>query len=611
MHRNEARTNDYKLDIVLLIGPDRPGETYMQDFFQEITAICKSQQLKFRILGDGKTFIEPEEIKNIGKTNHLAFYGHGKIYNDMHYINFWEGNISSLGIVLLMQTQTDAESILFCSCNGGKIVDNFEKKLVNLKNGTSLFAPSGEDDVSFQDNNQDIIKNFVKKILPSQNASMISLVADSIKTIPQTMKFLNLSYPHGAMIKDVYMKSIKSFKIARTDRRLYFNINEFYQFQLNAFIQFLKNNHLYENEINSLQLEMQPEEIEAYRELSLINHIKHNSEADKEIIEHLLQQSTFGPELLAITIILHRIQHHHKNMENMVQLILNHLENVTVNQTVNSFAPKNTDWKKLVEKHGKKALLLKFYTPLTLALTDREFKIDNHTLITFVPTNYYLVKTLLDNGADMYLPDILGRVPAVFLNTEFYQGLFVQEMNEAKEAEKRLNCAIILLYALEKSEHLSFMDFYEQVQDAKYNKNEWSVLSGANSDSNLLRGISYPPKNKKVLEAYKNYLEAANNINLKDLLKLFVKKKPECINQLDSEGYSLLHHIALKANYDKNFLHDLLVQDSLKAEETKEEKNPQHTFPPHIKLFKFPAKNEEDEIQEKTSVSKSGMINKK
>jgi len=583
---------DEILDIVVLIGIDTEGYAVMQDTCEKLTALCKSQQLKFRILGDGKTLVDMAEIEKLPRANHLVIQAHGSVSDGEHTITLCK-NYSNISLEILQKIQesTNVKNMLVCACYGGKIIDDAKNSpLQAFLNGTTLLAPSAEDEISLHDNNEKMITNFIKKIFPSQKISMFDVVVDMIITTPDSKVFAHQPYPKNETSDNL---PLESHTMRRTDRRLYINIEAFCEYQLNDFKQFIKEKLFAEKEISRLQLKMTPEEIEAYQESSLNTHVTHNHKLDREIIDTLLQKTRFGPGLLATAIAMHRIPHDHKNMEDMVQIILNHLNNVILEQTVNSFAPKKTDWKPLIEKHGKIVLTLKFYTPLTLALADKEFKIDGRTLIAFEPTNHAVVKVLLDHGADMYLPDLLGRTPARFLINQFYQSLFVNELKELKEVMNRANCAEIFLNKLNEPESLSHSFLINQIKEVLHTKDYLNFLCARNKDANFFNGEYYPPQSKIVFEAYKNYLEAANKINITDLLDIAKKRDtPDLLNTLLENVPDTPDIAAYKKNLEEN-------------------KHDSHDTSLHVKLSKFPAKKEADVKTELSSVKNSISLNKK
>jgi len=550
------------LDVVIIVGKDRESESFMQECVHNVKTACKNRNLTFYIVGDGESKVDPAAISKLKKATHVIILGHGSAEKNEHYIDIFKNHSNiSYHIIQQVQTQTGAKNILLCACFGGKVVYDIRNcPYPVLQQGTSLFIPSPKDEVSFIDNNNKIIYDFINKISPSKTTSMLSLYADTIKSIPDTMVYFH---------QPEYQYKTVSHVTKRQDREVYLEVDKYYEYRINTLNDFI-NEIVFDGECHSLISELQenfpgfeqyreklmlsysreklapshnvtslmsvtmsPEERESFQAISLLNYIAHN---DVNIVDALLKNNRFTIDLLAIAIISHAEKYHKEDMSSIVEVLLKHGSHCRLVQNVNTFASDMTlaDYYSLYDIHGFKAFIFLMYTPLTLALTNGDINIGPINIINLKPINTGVVKILLDKGADIYLSDSLGNIPAGFLRQSWYQDLFIDKFEELKEIRYFMVYAEAILNGLNDKEKIEHKEMFDKIKNVFFKYDEWKRLSELNNDMDLFKDKDkvYPPTTKEVFNAYTGFLKSANEIQVKDLFAIAEKSHSGLMDKL-------------------------------------------------------------------------------
>jgi hypothetical protein len=395
------RKNGQVLDFVFFIGKDNPGETAHAKLYKKIKADCEAKNLKYVILGDGVTGVNLNDIKNLPNANNAVIYGHGNVRNGRHIISLMNKVSDSLDIVKAIQERIKCKNIIYCSCFGGKIIDDMKNSnnKNELQEGTFFAAYSAPDDMSLAIDTVSIIDIVINATKTGAMAPMFHCNRDIIKTITQTMVF-------AYQLKD----ELVSQTLLRKNREIYLEVEKFCEYQLSEFNKFIdsllmnKNNESLLKELKNqfpnvnfedreknitaekiplLQLWMTKQQIEAFQQRSLDNHCVHN---DTKVVSALLDKIPFEPRLLPLVILSNKSG----MLDDMIKTLLE--KNATHGQTVNAF--KSDDVDSDVDIYS--------YSPLTFSIEYAK--------------NTTSVRSLLQLGADIHLPDKEGRIPAEMLS---------------------------------------------------------------------------------------------------------------------------------------------------------------------------------------------------
>lgn len=535
------------IDCVIVLGVDNPEETTKQNLYQAVKDICTEQGLKYVILGDGKNPVPTDEIARLPKARNIIISTHGDIKNQHHTCTL--GNPEpeiSVDLIKKLQTQTGAGNIIFTACFAGKIIEELSNsKSRELQEGTQLFTPSPINDVTYSDNNQQIITAYLKQMQPGQAPSMISFVKDTIKTIPQTMVYAY--QPEDSALGPT---PIQSHTIRRTDRGIYHQAEAFCEYLLASFNDFMDQlvltgdklllsklekelPHLFaeyhrnlntENQIKLLQLNMNDKEKAQYHHSSLINHVRHN---DVNIIDALLEKTQFSADLLYYAIATPYVT----NLENMVKTILKHHANQPHGQDVNNFTT--------TQYHSN-------YTPLTLAI-----KCDKPET----------VKTLLLLGADIRNRDNGNRSPMSMICEKgaTYNRICYELINEVNNTVKYLK-----LLPEEYKNQGDVAAILELSQLFSVKQTDIDLVKMKNTDAIkklevYLSVLSFLPLEKLLITAIQNKITPVINKALDQDSHLYRAIKSGNLNQLDN--YFAAGLDINSANTDGNTLFHLAIKE--------------------------------------------------
>jgi len=501
------KENGVELDFVCVIGKDSAGEKIQAKLFEKIKNLCESKKLKFAILGDGKTGASLDDISKLSKTNNIAVIGHGHAGKEGHKISLSEKSLFSKDILEKLKEHTDCKNYIVCSCYGGQVIEDLKQSKSKFEEGTWVAAFSSADEISWGADNINILMKYIENIQSGKKIFMPLLARDAIKTIPQTLVF---SY--------WLENKIASETIGRKNRKIYFDVEKFCEYQLQIFNDYintllLKENakdllnefkqefpdvylHDYDNPqdtqgVNLLELKMSAEEIKIFQERSIANHVLHE---DLEISNDLLKKLKFPPTLLLSVIARHdRLVH----PENVVRMLLKHNDNVTHGQNVNNFSTE----------------VGLAHTPLTLALEKG---------------NQEIIKVLLEYGADIYRIDDNGYLPVeIFKSPKYENESFFQPA--LLKANQTVECLHILEDSPDITAFLSSAEI-ERIIDAQSN---FQMVCDEEGDFDFYDGIQNVPTNRNVYQAYYEFITAASAINLQTILDVAIERKfAETVNHL-------------------------------------------------------------------------------
>jgi len=508
-YTEQDRISGVPVDFVLFIGKDEPPSTFHADFHKKIIAHCESRKppIKYMVFGNGVTGVDLDDIAKLPKVvNNMAIFGHGNSGYAGHTMSLTE-DVSSYTheIVKKVQEQTGCENYLIGSCYSGKIIEDIKNKESNyLKPGTCVVTPSASDDASVIKDNIDVVLDYVKRIKPGKQISMIGFVRNIFKTIPQTMK---VAFQFQDKLED------KTF--LRGAREGCVDIERFCRLQseeFNIFIgKLLRKDNVPERLINELKNEI-PEfniEVNKSKKEEDIKNLLPFEMSDKQISEFQLR--AFSNYILLGDIdLLNELFHKNKDQLGSFLLSQIHIHNIIINKN------QYTNPEKMLE------FLLK-YTNMTFAF-GFEFvnKLDDayqHTPLTLAleKEDYKIIKILLDNGADLYLSDKNGNVPAVIINQKIkpeYKSIFQVPLKKAKD---RARCAEIYIASL-KDENLKD-PFSKQVNEILSKKGNFENTCEKEADKNFYEGKTNVPKNKTVLDACQEFLKIADQFVPEEVLK--------------------------------------------------------------------------------------------
>lgn len=469
------RANE-EVDIVLVLGPEEKSH----QFFRQFKDYCDRNNLKYAILGDGKSPINLDDIQQLPKAKHVAIAGHGHINPSANRHEIALGghpDKDSLDVIKKVQKQTGAKNIVLTSCFGGKVVDQLrESTQRELLEGTSFFVSSDNDEPTMIEDSLNIIDIYVKKIKSDRNVPLVDVVKDAITTAPLTMVFA-----HQPEDQDNGRPSpVETHTIRRTDRLLYRDARKLCEYQHNLFHDFINQlvlegkapsfakelRSFYSNFSTYLQqlgtstkaklfdFTMTTQELEKYQNSSFVNYVSLN---DAKVLKFLLANHINAPENLLFQAITQR----NSDSIEVVRVLLNYLD-------ANSFGKSSTK-----------------ETPLSAALHDRKVEI---------------VKILISAGADIYRADGYGDVPAEQMKRQMqiYKDVFPELVNEAHKLFK-------------KAMKLSSSGEY-QIPNAliKAHQNFKSICEKENN-MDFFNGQAASPINKKVFYAFQDYLKCLND----------------------------------------------------------------------------------------------------
>lgn len=228
---------------------------------------------------------------------------------------------------------------------------------------------------------------------------------------------------------------------------------------------------------------------------------------DVEIIDSLLSQYIFEP-LLLITAIVITPPKDSIHLDKMVEVILKHKKNARLGTNENNFCPDAdiSDYFNAFKEYGFIATLgTLIYTPLTLALEKERHEI---------------VKVLLEQGADIYLADRKGTVPANTLKDNKYRHFFIEPLKRANDICTGLR--IIEASFLDAGNMTSLQNAHI---DVLQKKNIFEQICTQEDDNAFFKSETNIPKNSKVYAAWRDYMTAAAKITPSDLMTFAVDNK--------------------------------------------------------------------------------------
>ena len=506
------------VDVVFILGKDNAGEHTIQDQIKKISKDCATKKLSYFILGDGKKPVSLDDIETLPKCNSIALHAHGAVEQDAHFID----EVNSLDFLHKAQLQTQCKNILFGSCFGGKLVDDFKNnKHKQLPEGTFLLATSTPDSLSLTSEICKIFDEYIATMNPGTSPELFKFVGNVVKKVSETMVL-------AFQLQDKLLSETLHRK-ARGYDKLFIDVKKYYEYQLikiNDFIdnllreensklvlERLKNefpnydfeDHLSKSDskdkINLLPFSMTLEEENFFQQSALLNHVVHN---DVEIIDALLEQHKFEP-LLLIAAILKSSVGDFKDLSVMIDVLLKHKSNALYGMNENAFCPDATlsDYYEACLKYGFiESLGLLIYSPLTFALKENKLSI---------------IEILLKHGVDIYLADVKGTVPAKILDNSKYQHLFIEPLKKATEIGQALD--IIKPHITSETDYSLYPSLAKDIQDILNKREQFEILCKEEKDADFLELKSNLPKNSKVYKAYYDYVSSATAINTMDILR--------------------------------------------------------------------------------------------
>lgn len=431
------------LDLLLIIGPDRDGKNCHQIGYEKIKSLCDRKKLNYLILGDGKSDVYPEDLHKLPKVRHAINWSHGSNINDEHSIKLNKKSIRTLDIFTTMQSITGCKSIINCSCHSSKITSDFEKQYPKEKllPGSMLINSSSAKEVCFTSDNQEIILSLIEQIEPGINISMIKFFSYLIKSHPQTIQFV---YQPEQDIG--HHSSLQYLTLKRKSGNTYSEVQQLYTRQLSLYQKFIhsqtKNtqnhdlirefNNIRPNFYNDLTMldensevsltqpeffssKMTIEEVKIYKEKFMGNCINHN---DVKTMDTILQNNKFSAVWLFI-VMRKQAADSTINLKEMFSLFLKNEKNVTHGQNVNAFFTEmsSAEREQIIQNFGSEQLDAAItHTPLTMAI---ELGLND------------FIHSLIEYGADLYLKDKAGRMPALMINESKNCKLILNKMRES------------------------------------------------------------------------------------------------------------------------------------------------------------------------------------
>lgn len=82
------------VDIIIIIGPDNPGDNTTQKFIQERLeqqiAHYAKQGLSCKVIGNGKDPLNADDIANLPQAKSVIMCGHGSVHQEAHQIELFK-----------------------------------------------------------------------------------------------------------------------------------------------------------------------------------------------------------------------------------------------------------------------------------------------------------------------------------------------------------------------------------------------------------------------------------------------------------------------------------------------------------------------------------------
>lgn len=473
------------LDLVVILGKDNKGQDFLAKHYEKIIADCEAKKLKYVILGNGKIEANVNDIDKLPKAKNAVVHAHGLATQNGHSIL----NEYTLDVTKKLQTQTGCKNFVYAACFSGQIANDIKQGKKNeLEEGTSIAAFSAPDDSSFSADGNTVVDYFIYKIKLNEEIDMVSFVRDMAKIIPETIVF-------GHQSTDEF----SSVTLSRHNRKIYDDTKRFLEYQqtlLNNFIIELltkTNTVSLRKKIQNISLDeykryletqskVNAELVKAYQKGSFENHVLHN---DIEVIDVLLKTNQFESELLFGSIKFSN-NFPDYSLEKMVSLLLKNKNKAIHGLNPNVFFPGDHT-----------------HTPLTLALEAKNLK---------------MVKVLLDNGANIFLADNEGRIPANILKSEKeVDSLYKDPLHEANNTVERIKQVY---------KYLNDTPFQKEATEVILQQKNFEQICSKENDMDFYYGKNSLPKNQNVLVAYLTYLIATRKmISQQDLLEYSINNK--------------------------------------------------------------------------------------
>lgn len=494
-YTQEEQERGVVADFVLVQGEDNANDDIFAKTVLGLIEICEKNNLKYVILGNGKKGADLKDFEKLPKTNNIAIFAHGDATKEGHVITL-DKTYYTKDILNKLQGKTECRNFIVDSCFGGKVVSDLQNSKDQLKEGTILTSFSAPDEVSFNNDHISILKSYVYTIKPLTEINLLKFTSDILKNVSQTTV---VAY----QLKD----ELASVTLARGNRHIVEDIEKFYEYQISILNKFI-NELLLKNDVNfnkhisqlfpDVDLKSYIEDLKNGKVVGLLD-----SSITKDQIETLGKRANrlhlLHSDIKVLDLVYSKIQidpldlflaiHHNlKDSAEVVRLILKYQDRVTHGQNTNAFVL-NPNAQVLCDDKP-----ITDYTPLTHALNRDATEI---------------IQVLMELGADIFLPDKIGRIPIEMMKkNKDTDKFFKVPLKKASRNHK-------FLETIEKNSRDIFTDI----------SNENNILQGINAKRNFKAiceeendgifyiGYSDFPKNKRVYEAFQAYILAINKID--------------------------------------------------------------------------------------------------
>ncbi|MBI2786163.1 MAG: hypothetical protein HYX60_07630 [Legionella longbeachae] len=242
LNQLKEKTNLEQVDIILFAGPDERGDNWIQTNVETFKKDCTHHELSYSILHHSMNNIPKEILSFLPKTQNIVILAHGNTINNIHTIRLFDYQDQTLAILqeiqkqTICEDQTTSQNIILNSCLSGQVIKEIQNKKNTLNPDTNVLAFSAKNESSsmiFTNKIFDLIlKNFDKK---TKKLHIISLIQDYSESIPQSAYFINLPTNPNQRPQSLSLKI--------TDKALseiYFNYELFNAFQLSKLKRYMQ-----------------------------------------------------------------------------------------------------------------------------------------------------------------------------------------------------------------------------------------------------------------------------------------------------------------------------------------------------------------------------------
>lgn len=255
------REIETEIDLVIAIGPDNPNCFDSQIQIINILQQAKNNNLKVHIVGDGKNYINAEQLNNLPKSKNVILTGHGMVSKNpnnisKHTIEMISDLPNTMDVAKLFQEKTACKNIITTPCFGGKLIDDLKKENP-LKPGTNVFVASPSDEESFVRKSHELVNMILLQMGEDKDLNMLKFVQNYVEKIPETHCFIHIPESNS----DKPLESVTLQVKDKVKDKLFVQCSEFTAHLLSEFNEYINNlskNGLasgLENELTSLVLD--------------------------------------------------------------------------------------------------------------------------------------------------------------------------------------------------------------------------------------------------------------------------------------------------------------------------------------------------------------------